>query len=242
LFWDTSRPYRYLRIDRVGGQTYAIAGGADHKTGQADAPDEKYREVESWLRRVAPASGITHRWSGQVVETPDGLPIIGTVGDRQFVATGFAGNGMTFGTLAAIMARDAVTGRSNPWQELFRADRAAMAAHAWSYVTENADYPYYLVRDRVAGPHTRRLRAIKRNDGDVVSVDGTEAAVFRDSHGKLTTLSPICTHMGCRVRWNGVDKTWECPCHGSRFQPTGEVLSGPAERPLEAIDLGRSRG
>jgi glycine/D-amino acid oxidase-like deaminating enzyme/nitrite reductase/ring-hydroxylating ferredoxin subunit len=238
LFWDTADPYNYARIDRVDEQTYIIAGGADHKTGQTDDPEAGYRAVQAWLARFGGEATVTHRWSGQVLETPDGLPIIGPVANHQFVATGYAGNGMTFGTLAAMMARDAVIGRVNPWTDLFAADRSVLLRAPFAYLIENVDYPYYLVRDRVAGRHTRPLRALSRNSGDIVTVDGTTVAAYRDSHGKLTTLNPTCTHLGCRVRWNRTDKVWDCPCHGSRFQPTGEVLAGPAESPLQPVSLG----
>ena len=237
LLWDTSSPYRYLRIDEVDGKTFAIAGGADHKTGQVKDPGRCYREVEAWLVRMAPGAKVTGRWSGQILETPDLLPIIGTAGERQFVATGFAGNGMTFGTLSAMIARDLVTGVANPWQHLFDIDRSLVARGPWKYLTENIDYPYYLVRDRFAGASRRSLRSIRRNTGDVVEVEGRAVAAYRNEKGKLVTLSPVCTHLGCRVHWNRTDRTWECPCHGSRFQPTGEVIAGPAERPLEPIEL-----
>jgi glycine/D-amino acid oxidase-like deaminating enzyme/nitrite reductase/ring-hydroxylating ferredoxin subunit len=237
LFWDTHSPYRYLRIDRVGDKTFGIAGGADHKTGQVESPDKCYAAVEAWLKRVSPGARVTEKWSGQVIETPDMLPIIGTVAEKQFIATGFAGNGMTFGTLAAMMARDAITGVANPWQALFDADRSLVRRGPWKYVTENVDYPYYLVRDRFAGASTRSLRSIRRNAGEVVDVDGTMVAAYRNEKGKLVTLSPVCTHLGCRVHWNDTDGTWECPCHGSRFQATGEVIAGPAERPLDPIEL-----
>ena len=237
LFWDTHSPYRYLRIDRIDGELFAIAGGADNKTGQIENPDKCYGDVESWLTRMVPGATVTERWSGQVLETPDMLPIIGTVAEKQFIATGFAGNGMTFGTLAAMMARDEITGVSNPWSKLFDVDRSLVRRGPWKYLTENLDYPYYLVRDRFAGASTRSLRSIRRNSGDVVDVNGTRVAAYRNEKGKLFTLSPVCTHLGCQVHWNGTEGTWECPCHGSRFQATGEVVAGPAESPLEPLDL-----
>jgi glycine/D-amino acid oxidase-like deaminating enzyme/nitrite reductase/ring-hydroxylating ferredoxin subunit len=237
LFWDTHSPYRYLRIDRIDGEWFAIAGGADNKTGQIENPDKCYGDVESWLTKLIPGASVTERWSGQVLETPDMLPIIGTVAGKQFIATGFAGNGMTFGTLAAMMARDEITGVSNPWSKLFDVDRSLVRRGPWKYLTENLDYPYYLVRDRFAGASTRSLRSIRRNSGDVVDVDGTRVAAYRNEKGKLVTLSPVCTHLGCQVHWNGTEGTWECPCHGSRFQATGEVVAGPAESPLEPLDL-----
>jgi nitrite reductase/ring-hydroxylating ferredoxin subunit len=237
LFWDTNAPYRYLRIDHVDGKCFAIAGGADHKTGQAGDTERCYAEVERWLRTIAPEASVTERWSGQVIETSDGLPIIGPVADRQFIATGFAGNGMTFGTLGAMMARDAVTGRANPWERLFSADRSVALRGPWKYLTENVDYPYYLIRDRFAGASGKSLRSLSRNTGAVVDVGGRAVAAYRNEQGKLTTLSPTCTHLGCRVHWNATDGTWDCPCHGSRFQPTGEVIAGPAERPLEPDEV-----
>ena len=188
-----------------------------------------------------PGAKVAERWSGQVIETPDFLPIIGTVAERQFVATGFAGNGMTFGTLSAMMARDAITSQANPWQSLFDVGRSIATRGPWKYLTENVDYPYYLVRDRFAGASSRSLRSIRRKTGDVVDVDGTAVAAYRNEKGKLITLSPTCTHLGCRVSWNTTEGSWDCPCHGSRFQPTGEVISGPAERPLEPIDLGSAK-
>jgi glycine/D-amino acid oxidase-like deaminating enzyme/nitrite reductase/ring-hydroxylating ferredoxin subunit len=238
LLWDTSSPYRYLRIDEADGKTFAIAGGADHKTGQVEDPERCYSEVESWLKRLTPHAKVIGRWSGQVLETPDLLPIIGTVVERQFIATGFAGNGMTFGTLSAMIARDLITGVANPWQHLFDADRSVIGRGPWKYLTENIDYPYYLVRDRFAGASRRALRSIRPKTGDVVEVDGQVVAAYRNEKGRLITLSPVCTHLGCRVGWNATDQTWECPCHGSRFQASGEVIAGPAERPLEPLDLG----
>ncbi len=241
LFWDTNSPYRYLRIDHVDGEPFAIAGGADHKTGQIDDPEKCYAEVERWVKSLAPRAEVTERWSGQVIETPDLLPIIGTVANRQFVATGFAGNGMTFGTLSAMIARDAITAAKNPWQQLFDTERSIALRGPWKYLTENVDYPYYLVRDRFAGASGRSLRSLRRSTGAVVDVDGTAIAAYRNEKGKLITLSPTCTHLGCQVHWNATESAWECPCHGSRFQPTGEVIAGPAEKPLEPIDLRQMR-
>lgn len=243
LYWDTSSPYRYVRIDRVDGETFAIAGGEDHKTGQIDDTTAPFRTLEAWVSRLFPGSTVTHRWSGQVIETADLLPVIGPAAERQFIATGFAGNGMTFGTLAAMMARDAVTGASNPWKELFDANRTGIARGAWRYLTENVDYPYYLIRDRFAGAPSRPLRALKRHEGGVFTVEGEVIAAYRDEQGRLHTLSATCPHLGCQVHWNQVERTWDCPCHGSRFRPTGDVIAGPAAAPLAPSAVGdRQRG
>jgi glycine/D-amino acid oxidase-like deaminating enzyme/nitrite reductase/ring-hydroxylating ferredoxin subunit len=233
LFWDTADPYNYLRVDRRADGDYAIFGGADHKTGQDNDTPRKYRRLEQRLLQIFPQAKIDHRWSGQVVETPDGLPYIGETAARQFVATGFAGNGMTFGTLAGIMARDAVSGVKNPWRELFDPQRKKLRALV-DYIRENKDYPFYLVRDRFAGGENAAVEQLARGEGAVLRVDGKKVAAYCHEDGHVTRLSAICTHMGCIVHWNAAEKTWDCPCHGSRFAPNGEVLGGPAETPLNA--------
>jgi Rieske Fe-S protein len=144
---------------------------------------------------------------------------------------------MTGGTLAAIMARDAVVGTRNPWAGLFDVGRTKIRGGAWDYLKENKDYPYYLVRDRLASPEVKSLRAVPRGEGRIVEIDGRRIAASRGQDGRLSTVSAVCTHMGCLVRWNDAERTWDCPCHGSRFQPDGKVFAGPAESPLEAVQL-----
>jgi glycine/D-amino acid oxidase-like deaminating enzyme/nitrite reductase/ring-hydroxylating ferredoxin subunit len=234
-FWDTGTPYFYLRIDRKKGFDYAILGGADHKTGQARDPERHYAKVEKRLRQLFPNAEIDHHWSGQVIESNDGLPFIGETAPHQFVATGFSGNGMTLGTVAAMMIRDAVNGRKNPWSQLFDVNRKKFLGGAWNYLKENKDYPYYLLKDLFTRPSANFPRSIKRGEGKIVLREGAKVAAYRDEHGKLTVKSAICPHLGCVVNWNGVEKTWDCPCHGSRFMATGEVIAGPAETPLQDV-------
>jgi glycine/D-amino acid oxidase-like deaminating enzyme/nitrite reductase/ring-hydroxylating ferredoxin subunit len=240
-YWDTQDPYHYLRIDARRGFDYAIFGGEDHKTGQGD-PEASYRALEATARKLLPRLEITHRWSGQVIETNDGLPFIGETSEKQFAATGYAGNGMTFGTLAGMMACDWATGRRNPWRDLFDPGRTKLLGGTWDYIKENADYPYYLIRDRFAGPEAKSLRAVRRGEGRIVELARKKVAAYRSETGATTLLSPVCTHMGCDVTWNGAERTWDCPCHGSRFTPTGQVLAGPAETPLERVPDPSQRG
>jgi Rieske Fe-S protein len=185
---------------------------------------------------MCPRVSVTHRWSGQVIETPDGLPYIGQSAEHQYAATGYFGNGLTFGTLAGIMFSDVLHGRSNPWTELFDPTRKALTRGLWDYVKENIDYPYYMIRDRFAGPDVRSLRSVKRGQGAIIEKDGAKVAAYRDEAGHVTLRSAVCTHMGCAVGWNPAERTWDCPCHGSRFKPTGEVISGPAESPLPPVE------
>jgi glycine/D-amino acid oxidase-like deaminating enzyme/nitrite reductase/ring-hydroxylating ferredoxin subunit len=232
LYWDTANPYHYLRLQRHPDYDTVIFGGEDHKTGQVADTGGCYNALEGTLRQLVPDVELTHRWSGQVIETADGLPYIGEMSSRQFVATGYGGNGMTFGTIAGMMARDAVLGRRNPWDDLFDPGRTTIRAGAWDYLNENKDYPYYLLKDRLAGPDGHSLRSLARGQGRILEIRGQRVAAFRSRSGAVTLLSPVCTHLGCEVAWNDAESTWDCPCHGSRFKPTGAVLSGPAESPL----------
>ena len=235
LFWDTGDPYRYVRLEPHRDHDLLIVGGEDHKTGQADDTRACFERVERLARERVPDIQLTHRWSGQIIETPDGLPYIGRMTDHQYAATGFCGNGLTFGTLAAVMMTDALDGRDNPWAELFEPGRSALRRGLWEYVKENADYPYYMLRDRFAGAEGRSVRSVRRGQGQVIERNGEKVAAYRDSHGALTLRSAVCTHMGCVVGWNDAEGTWDCPCHGSRFTPQGDVISGPAETPLSEI-------
>ena len=236
LWWDTSDPYYYLRVEPHRDFDVIVFGGEDHKTGQQDDTAGCYRRLEERLTAMVSHVDVTHRWSGQVIETPDGLPYIGQTADHQYAATGYAGNGLTFGTLAGMLMSDAVLGRTNPWRDLFDPSRKAITRGVWDYLKENVDYPYYLIRDRFAGADAQSLRAVKRGQGKIIERDGAKVAAYRDPSGAVTLRSAICTHMGCVVGWNTAERTWDCPCHGSRFKPSGEVMSGPAEAPLSKVE------
>lgn len=236
LWWDTADPYRYLRVEPHHDHDMVIFGGEDHKTGQQEDTEACYRRLEGQLRAILPEVDLTHRWSGQVIETPDGLPYIGQTADHQYAGTGYAGNGMTFGTLAGLMTSDAILGRANPWADLFDSGRKALTRGLWDYVKENVDYPYYMIRDRFAGAEAKSLREVRRGQGKVIERKGAKVAAYRDEAGAVTLRSAICTHMGCTVSWNTAERTWDCPCHGSRFTPTGKVISGPAETSLPPAD------
>jgi len=233
LYWDTSDPYYYLRIDRGDAFDYAIFGGEDHKTGQAVHTDSLFEKLFSTLKPHLPDAEMDLGWSGQIINTNDGLPLIGEIADRQFVATGFSGNGMTFGTLSGLMACDAALGKKNPWKSLFDVHRKNIFGGTWNYLKENKDYPYYLIKDRIAANEIRSIESVKPGEGVVTKIDGERFAIYRDLNGKVTALTAVCPHMGCIVHWNSAETTWDCPCHGSRFKTNGEVIAGPAESPLE---------
>ncbi|MCC6989745.1 MAG: FAD-dependent oxidoreductase [Acidobacteria bacterium] len=241
LWWDTVDPYRYVRIDPGDTHDYVIVGGADHKTGQRRDEAASYGELETVLRAVAPAAEIDYRWSGQVVEPSDGLPFIGESAAGQFSATGYGGNGLTFGTIAGLMAADWASGVTNPFSDVFAWGRSGLRGGGASAVlNENADYPLRRLHDAVTSAPAVSEASLALGGGAILEVDGTVAAVYRRQDGSVARLSAACPHMGCRVAWNDAEATWDCPCHGSRFAPDGAVLAGPAETPLVPLEEPRS--
>jgi Rieske Fe-S protein len=234
--WDLADPYYYLRIDRYSRFDYAIFGGRDHKTGQEKEPLKNYERLERLLLRLMPEARPDRRWSGQLVDSLDGLPFMGEIAPRQFVSTAYSGNGITFGTLGACMVRDLLCGVRNPWRELYDVRRKRIWG-AWDYLRENMDYPYYMVRDQLAGAEANSLRQLKRGEGKIMKINGERVAAYRDEAGKVITVSSRCTHLGCTLHWNAADRSWDCPCHGSRFRPDGAVMAGPAETPLEPVRI-----
>jgi glycine/D-amino acid oxidase-like deaminating enzyme/nitrite reductase/ring-hydroxylating ferredoxin subunit len=237
LFWDTHDPYNYLRLEHRRGHDLAIFGGEDHKTGQSENTEDPFHRLEKRFLQLFPGAKIGRRWSGQVIETNDGLPFIGNTSVNQFVATGFSGNGMTFGTLGAMMAIDAITGRKNPWTELFNVHRKTILGGTRNYVRENKDYPYYLLHDRLTAADDSPLTSLQRSEGKIISLEGKKVAAYCDHQGHITLCSPVCPHLKGIVHWNNAEHTWDCPCHGARFRATGEVIAGPAEADLAKLPL-----
>jgi nitrite reductase/ring-hydroxylating ferredoxin subunit len=169
-----------------------------------------------------------------VVESVDGLPYIGrpTEAERVHVATGFGGNGITFGTLAAQILCDDLLGKANPYAHAYRAARFEVATSLPPLLKENVDFPLQLLRDRLHAPPPRSPAELSKGEGAVLQVDGERLAVYRDDAGQLHAVSAICTHFGCQVAFNACERSWDCPCHGSRFDIDGTVLDGPANKRL----------
>jgi glycine/D-amino acid oxidase-like deaminating enzyme/nitrite reductase/ring-hydroxylating ferredoxin subunit len=235
LLWDTADPYHYVRlqpIDRT--HDLLIVGGEDHKTGQADDMGNRYRRLEKWMRERFPsAKKVEFQWSGQVMEPIDGLAFIGPNPlDKKsvFIATGFSGTGMTYGTIAGMLLTDLVQGRRNDWADTYDPSRKSAGA-ARKFAQENLNVAAQY-SDLVTGGDVKTTRNIKRGHGAVVRRGLTKHAVYRDDHGVLHERSAICPHLGCVVNWNPGEKTWDCPCHGSRFHHDGHVVNGPANRGL----------
>lgn len=238
-YFDSRDPYHYIRTQQVDSASYVIVGGEDHKVGAEEDTAARFAALEAYTRDRFPVRRITHRWSGQVIEPADGLPYIGrNVGSRHvYVATGFSGTGMTFGTLAGMLLTDLILGNENPYAALYDAGRVKPRAGARDFIQENAEVAFRFVADRLAKPDGRHLADVAPGEAKILEVDGRKVAVYREEDGTPHAVSPVCTHLGCHVHWNTAERTWDCPCHGGRFSPTGRVLNGPAVKDLPSVKL-----
>lgn len=239
LFWDTASPYHYWRAARVADETLLLLGGADHDVGEPRRAREGFQALEQYADDRLGHMPVRYRWSGQVIEPVDGLAFIGrnALSNRVFVATGFSGNGITGGTLAAQIFAGEVEGNRHPAAEVFVATRLHPVASMRGFVRHNARAAKHLLFDRRHVSSIDEVACLAPNTGRVLNVDGEALAVYRESTGKLRAVSAVCTHLGCLVAWNGTERSWDCPCHGSRFAPDGTVVHGPAVEALPERDL-----
>jgi glycine/D-amino acid oxidase-like deaminating enzyme/nitrite reductase/ring-hydroxylating ferredoxin subunit len=241
LYWDTDDPYHYTRVQSEQAGDVIIIGGEDHKTGTETDTRACFEALVAYAQARFDVQDVAFRWSGQIIEPVDGLPYIGrnTASSHVYVATGYSGNGMTWGAVGGRLTADLVLGRPNPYAELYEATRITPLASAKDFLGENIDFPKYLVRDRLTNADVQgdNPALLVPGEGKLVAVEGRKYALYRDPQGEVHALSPICPHMHCDVAWNTAEQTWDCPCHGSRFSATGEVLNGPAVTPLEKTEL-----
>ncbi|OQW32251.1 MAG: oxidoreductase [Nitrospira sp. SG-bin1] len=241
LYWDQADPYHYVRIQKgaaTNGRDVLIIGGEDHKTGQADDGKERHLRLERWARKRFPMmEQIEYRWSGQVMEPTDGLGLIGrNPGDASnvYIATGDSGMGMTHGTIAGMLLTDLIMGRDNPWAALYDPSRKSLKSIG-TFVQENlnvaAQYADWLSPGDIASESK-----IPKECGAVLRNGMQKVAVYRDENGTLHRRSAVCPHLKCIVAWDSTEHTWNCPCHGSRFDAYGKVINGPANTNLSPIE------
>ena len=247
LYWDNEDPFHYVRLQPLPeGKDCLIVGGEDHKTGQAAGDTrERHARLEAWARERFPMiESIAYTWGGQVMETLDGLAFIGRNpgDDNVYVVTGDSGNGLTHGTIAGMLLTDLILARENPWSDLYDPSRKVPLA-AGTFLKENlnvaAQFADYLTPGDVKSPNE-----IPKDSGAVIRQGAAKLAVYRGLDGKSHAFSAVCPHLGCVVQWNDAEKTWDCPCHGSRFDKLGKVVNGPANTDLapavEDVELAKS--
>ena len=240
LYWDQADPYHYARIQKNAstyGHDVLIVGGEDHKTGQADDGDERCQRLERWARKRFPMmEQIKYRWSGQVMEPMDGLALIGrNPGDASnvYVATGDSGMGMTHGMIAGMLITDLIQGRTNVWAELYEPSRKSLKSIG-TFVQENVNVAAQYA-DWISSGDIESEDHIPKDTGAVLRNGAQKMAVYRDEDGQLHRRSAVCPHLKCIVAWDSMEHTWNCPCHGSRFDAYGKVINGPANSDLSQI-------
>lgn len=240
LFWDDAEPYHYIRRASSKEPDLLLIGGADHKTGQGGNEQDHYKDLEDYARERFKIRSIDYRWSAEFFEPVDGLPYVGRVPgwEHVYLATGYAGTGITLGTVAGKLIADLILERENPLAKPLEPGRLTVRQSAGTFVSENVNAAYHFVADRFAGERIDSLDQVAPGTGCLVTIKGQQRAVYRAANGVAHVLSPTCTHAGCIVNWNDAESTWDCPCHGGRYTAEGKRLYGPpprdlAEEPIE---------
>lgn len=240
LYWDTLDPYHYVRVqadEQDDSYEIVIVGGEDHKSGQASEEHQRYERLEAWARgHFAPDGEVVYRWSGQVMETVDGLAFIGrNPGDKDnvYIATGDSGMGMTHGVIAGMLISDLILGKENPWAKLYDPARKPLGALG-EFAKENLNVAAQYA-DWVTPGEVKDANEIPKGCGAVMWNGTHKVACYRDDQGNVTKMTAVCPHLQCIVDWNDASKTWDCPCHGSIFAPDGKVLNGPANVDLKRV-------
>jgi glycine/D-amino acid oxidase-like deaminating enzyme/nitrite reductase/ring-hydroxylating ferredoxin subunit len=249
LWWDTGDhdtnpnipPYHYVRLQKFNDtQDLLISGAEDHATGLALAdviPEEnRYGLIEEWTRERFPIEEVLYHWSGQVMEPMDSLGFIGRNPwdkDNVYIITGDSGNGMTHCTIGALLISDLIAGKENKWEKLYNPSRFKIFKAGNIFFKEIfGGFQAYLKENKEEEEHETKLSEIKRGEGKIIELEKEKYGAYCDENNELHLVSAECTHLKCIVKWNNDEKSWDCPCHGSRFTYEGHVINGPANSNL----------
>lgn len=241
LYWDTEEPYHYIRLYKQtikSSKDYLIVGGEDHKTGQDDSKVDHYAEIFKWTKKNFPTAkgDIKFQWSGQIIEPIDGIAFIGLNpgSKRTYIATGFSGSGMTYGPLSAKIITDQIAGKNNKYSELYSPSRKNIKALP-AFLKEGLNVASQYADVLLPADNVNTLKKLEKESGTIVSEGLQKVAVYKNKAGKVCKYSAVCPHLGCIVNWNNEAKSFDCPCHGSRFDKEGKVLNGPAKENLKKL-------
>jgi len=241
MYINTGTPTRSIRTLRDGDRVFIQVGGNGHKTGDEQNTPARYDQLERFLRQHWPGAGeIRYRWSTQDYMAHDHVPYVGRLGrgsDHVYVATGYSKWGMTNGTASAMIVADVILGRDNPWAELYDSKRLVRRSGLGSFLKENMAAGVHFFVDRVSPGDRAAADELKSGEGAIVRVRGRRTAVYRDERGRLHAMSPVCQHLYCVVDWNRAERTWDCPCHGSRYTGDGTAIEGPTTKDLKRREL-----
>lgn len=241
MYLNTNQPTRSLRSANFNGEEVILVGGEEHKTGQGPDMMNHYNNLKRFCDSLYGENGyeVLYRWSTQDLVTLDKLPYVGPITKNQeniLIATGFRKWGMTNSHVAAQIMTDKVLGQLNPYEEIYTPSRFSADPSLKKFFLENLDVAKHLIKGKIE-PANARIEDLKNDEGAVVKINGQRKGAYRDENGELHVVDTTCTHVGCEVNWNDAERTWDCPCHGSRFSYTGEVIEGPAEKPLKKYDF-----
>jgi glycine/D-amino acid oxidase-like deaminating enzyme/nitrite reductase/ring-hydroxylating ferredoxin subunit len=240
LVYDMYDPYHYYRTQMIDGKPFFIVGGEDHKTGHEENTQASFLRLEAHINSYFDVDQVLYKWSSQYFEPVDGIPYIGHLPGEPgniLVATGFGGNGMIYSAVSALLFKELLLKETEKYAPVFNPNRIKPIAGFTNFVKENADVAKTWMGKLLPSDKLESFSDMASGEGRVVKVDGETIALYKDEGGELHALSPTCTHMGCHVTWNNMEKTWDCPCHGARYSPDGAVLTGPTTRSLENIDI-----
>lgn len=241
MYINAENPTRSLRSTQYNDEELLVISGEHHKTGQGENMNQHYINLKKFAMDTFTVNDIPWRWSTHDYSTPDDSPYIGNLTSQTpdiFVATGYKKWGMTTSTAAAIILKDLITAGKNPWADVYYPSRFNPGASAAAMVKENADVAKHLIKGKLSVPPNNVL--IEKGEGKIVDVDGQRAGAYRDDNGVLHIVDTTCTHMGCELNWNNAEKTWDCPCHGSRFTIDGSIVEGPAVHKLKHVTDGKN--
>ena len=248
LWWDTGDfnmnprmpPYHYVRIQSFDEKNdLLLCGGEDHPTGLSGgvkiSEEKRYDRIERWLKQKFSVRKVAYRWSGQVMETMDGLAFIGkSPGEKNiYIVTGDSGNGLTHGTIAGILIPDLILEKKNEWEELYRPSRVKVLKAGKTWLQEFGGGFFSYLKESPSTETIDSIKSLHRDEVTMVKKDKKKLGVYRDGKDQLHVVNTECTHLGCTVKWNTDERSWDCPCHGSRFTYEGRVLNGPAIDNLE---------
>ncbi len=237
MYISAEKPTRSMRSHPFGDGEIVLVAGEHHKTAHGKDENTHYKNLIDFADKNFGIEEILYRWSAQDCTTMDNIPYIGNMSPNYpniYVATGFKKWGMTTGAVSAMILRDLVVKGNNPWAEVYDPSRFVDKGSVLTFIKQNLDAIVSFASGKL--PLGSAYKKIEKGEGKVISVAGQKIGVYRDEKGKLHFIDTTCTHMGCELKWNSAERTWDCPCHGSRFSPTGEVIDSPAFKPLEKIE------
>jgi hypothetical protein len=240
LCYDMYDPYHYYRTQVINGEPYFIAGGYDHKTAQEENTEKCFLQLESHVRKYFDVKEVAYKWSSQYFEPADGLPYIGHLPGHPnniYVATGYGGNGMVYSHVAAMLLKNMLLNEESPYISLFNPNRIKPVAGFKNFISHNADVIKQFAGKWFGHEKLEELADLAPGEGKVVIYNNQKLALYKSEDNVLHALNPICTHLKCDVAWNTAEQTWDCPCHGTRYSYTGKMLTGPADKDLEEIEI-----